>query len=184
MLRRAGGAGLAPAAQEADELVSRKRRLRADAARRPRPALARRACCARLRAMAAGRMRLSGERTRRNARPVRRRWPVALAILALLLQTLAPLAIAPPRGQPVHYAHSHHGENDPAAEGRAGSAPGDSTACPVCQALQAGGTGIAASAVVLVAADDLAQPVPAPRAEAPVAELPSDHRARAPPIAA
>jgi hypothetical protein len=120
---------------------------------------------------------------RRNRRAVRLpRWHVALAVLALLLQAIAPLAIAPPRGQPVHFAHSHHGEDGPANGHHAGGAPSDNGACPVCQALQAGGAGLAAPALVFAAVGEVVPAPSLPRADAPVAALPSDHRARAPPI--
>ena len=108
-----------------------------------------------------------------------------LAVFAVLLQAAAPLAIAPPRGQAVHFAHSHHGE-DRSRTGSSHTNPTqpDGGSCPVCQALQAAGAGIAAPAIVLAEADLAAPPEPARRADAPAAEPPSSHRARAPPIRA
>lgn len=111
------------------------------------------------------------------------RWPVAPAVLALLLQSLAPLVILPPYGQPVHYAHSH-GDADSAGGSRAAGGPDDLSACPVCHALQVAGAGIAAPPVVLLAGSAALLDALAPRADAPATELPSANRARAPPIRA
>jgi hypothetical protein len=109
----------------------------------------------------------------------RRLYAAAFAVFALLLQSLAPLAILPPRGQAVHFAHAHYG-----GHGEHQNAPRPETpSCPVCQALQAGGSSTAAPAFVLAAADFDDAALPLPRAiEAPAAPALPRARARAPPL--
>ena len=104
----------------------------------------------------------------------------AFAVLALLLQSLAPVAILPPRGQAVHFAHNHHGHEEGE---RSGKTRHDAPSCPVCQALQAGGTSIAAPAV-LVAPRDIADaaPILVASIEAPRGPALGRPRARAPPL--
>ena len=134
-------------------------------------------------------------------------WPraiaAAFAVLALLVQSLAPVAIAPPKGQPVHFAHVHHGDADDAAASpaagheRAGhahhGAPAntadqhhpDGAECPVCKALQAAGAGIYAPApTVAVAFAYPRRDKAAPEIAAPLARITNEHRARAPPMTA
>lgn len=113
----------------------------------------------------------------------RRTHRVAAAVFALLLQSLAPLQIMPPRGQAVHFAHGHHGHADRQGGGdRPGAPRQDAPACPVCQALQSGGTSIHAPAPVLALSLVVdATPLPA-EIEAPAVPAPARFRARAPPM--
>ncbi|MGH7004548.1 MAG: DUF2946 family protein, partial [Alphaproteobacteria bacterium] len=109
----------------------------------------------------------------------------ALAILALVLQSLAPAAIAPPRGQPVHFAHVHHAEHADHSGGHAqagdASQPEDD-ACPVCKSLAAAGAGIAAPAAGLAIAEvPVAPRVASYVVQAPRAVVARAHQARAPP---
>jgi hypothetical protein len=56
---------------------------------------------------------MSETRAQRTKATDRRRiLAVAIAVFALLLQSLAPLQILPPAGQAVHFAHQHHGEHN------------------------------------------------------------------------
>jgi len=105
-----------------------------------------------------GRARASADRTGSLA-SAWRRLTVALALLALGVQTLAPVAVAPPAGQPVHFAQAHHGDHHPPSEPGAGPAQPDDSACPVCKALQAAGAGIHAPAPVLALAAQIAPPL-------------------------
>ena len=91
-----------------------------------------------------------------------RRLAVALALLALIVQAVAPIAVAPPAGQPVHSAHAHHGDRQAHHAGAAAPSQPDDGACPVCKALQAAGAGIQAPAPVLAVAAQIALPI-APR---------------------
>ncbi len=120
---------------------------------------------------------MSGARRARSA---------TLALFALLLQSLAPLAIMPPRGQAVHFAHGHPGSHGDRHGG--GDKPGaprqDTPACPVCQALQSGGTSIHAPALLLALSPVVhAVPLPA-QIEAPAVPALARPRARAPPPSA
>jgi hypothetical protein len=112
-----------------------------------------------------------------------RRLGVALALLALIVQAMAPVAVAPPAGQPVHFAHAHHGEHQAHHAGAAQPSQPDDGACPVCKALQAAGAGIHAPAPVLVVAEQVATPL-APRIETQPRRAPAIHGngARAPPL--
>jgi len=132
-------------------------------------------------------------------------WPrgiaTAFAILALFIQSVAPVAIAPPKGQPVHFAHVHHDHavNQRADRGHPGpdhAAHGalantadqhhpEGAECPVCKALQAAGTGITAMAPS-IAADVAYSARAASKGEraAPLVRFASEHRARAPPVTA
>jgi hypothetical protein len=109
----------------------------------------------------------------------RRLFAAAFAVFALLLQSLAPVAILPPRGQAVHFAYAHtggHGEHHQ-------HAPRPETpSCPICQALQSGGNSIPAPTLVLTVVDFDYAPLPLPRAiEAPDSPALPHARARAPP---
>jgi hypothetical protein len=128
----------------------------------------------------------------RHARPrrvgkidARRILGAALAVFALLLQSLAPLEILPPPGQAVHFAqahqpHSHHKGGDHSGKPRP-----DTPACPVCKSLQAGGHSIAAPLVELTAALFICVAPLAPASiEAPAAPVVTQARARAPPLGA
>lgn len=120
----------------------------------------------------------------------------ALAVLALLTQVLAPVAIAPPKGQPVHFGHVHnahavhaHAAGEHAAHGVPENAADqhhpDGAECPVCKALQAAGTGIATIAPsVTVAFAYQRQTISASVRAAPLAHVAKEHRARAPPMTA
>jgi hypothetical protein len=125
---------------------------------------------------------MSHARSRRIASLKRRRiLGAALAVFALLLQSLAPLEIMPPPGQAVHFAHQQHGHH------KSGDHPGkprpDAPACPVCQALQSGGHSIAAPLYALTAVIFVYAVPPAPAAiEAPAAPVLPQARARAPPM--
>src|ERR1051325_983877 len=59
-------------------------------------------------------------RLRRDSKARRRAHVLAaaFAVLALLLQSLAPVAILPPRGQAVHFAHNHHGHEEGERSGK------------------------------------------------------------------
>jgi len=109
----------------------------------------------------------------------RRAFAAAFAVFALLLQSLAPLAILPPRGQAMHFAHAHHGGHGEHQHAPRPEAP----PCPVCQALQAGGNAVAAPAFVLTLAPVDFAALPLPREiEAPAAPALPRARARAPPM--
>jgi hypothetical protein len=116
-------------------------------------------------------------RSRRTAR--RRIWAVGLALLAMLLQLGAPIAVAPPPGQPVHFAHSHDEHGTDAGDQRA---PQEAPACPICLAMQAGSAAL--TAPFLATGPCLGAPH-APTAEARLeprsAHFDRAHRARAPP---
>ena len=110
---------------------------------------------------------------------------IALAVFALMLQSLAPVVIAPPRGQPVHFAHTHQAEpadhGAHAAHSQAPAQPED-FACPVCKSLAAAGFGIAALPPALgIAQTAIAAPGVMPEAAAPCRLAANAHRARAPP---
>lgn len=112
----------------------------------------------------------------------RRVFTVAFAVFALLLQSLAPLEIMPPPGQAVHFAHAHHEHRASKNSGEHSPRP-DTPSCPVCQALQAGGTSIAAAAILLAVVDFVYAEAPPPRRiEAPAAPTLPRARARAPPL--
>lgn len=106
----------------------------------------------------------------------------AFAVFALLLQTVAPLSIMPPRGQAVHFAHAHHGHADHHAGHHADAPPDETPSCPVCYALLAGGQSLAASAPVLAETAFVYAPPPPPaEIVAPAAPPLTRARARAPP---
>ena len=125
---------------------------------------------------------------RARSRPVgridaRRLLAAALAVFALLLQSLAPLEIMPPPGQAVHFAHTHQQHNHHQGGKNTGKPRPDAPACPVCQAMQAGGHSIAAPLVALTAAIFVyAAPPPLRAIEAPAAPVLTQARARAPPM--
>ena len=123
----------------------------------------------------------------------RRVFAAAIAVFALLLQAAAPVAIMPPAGQAVHFAHNHHGSHaehqhhgSPRHEAPRPDAPRqEAPACPVCHALQAGGNSIAACAVVAAPVLVVYTPPPVPptpevRLAPPIARP----QARAPPLSA
>jgi hypothetical protein len=124
------------------------------------------------------------QRTRVNGR---RCFAAAFAVFALLLQALAPIAIMPPAGQAVHFAHSHgsHGEHERHGSPRHDAPRQEAPACPVCHALQSGGNSIAACAVfaapILVV---YALPPLPPAPEARAASTIARPQARAPPLSA
>jgi hypothetical protein len=104
----------------------------------------------------------------------------AFAVCALLLQTLAPVAISPPRGQAVHFAHTHHG--GPGEHHRHAPPRPEMPSCPVCQALQSGGNSIPAPTLVpVVVYFDYVAPQLPRTIEAPAAPALPQARARAPP---
>jgi hypothetical protein len=113
----------------------------------------------------------------------RRIFAVALALFALALQSLAPLQIAPPRGDIVHFAHSHRAPHGDAK--KSGAPHQDTHSCPVCHALQAAGSAIeAAYPLTPIVGFAPAAGVPLVHAE-PFRQRPlSAHRARAPPAIA
>ncbi len=106
------------------------------------------------------------------------------AVFALLLQTLAPVAIMPPRGQAVHFAHVHHADHAGQHAGHhADAEPAETPWCPVCYALLAGGQSLSASAPVLaVSVFAYAPPPPPSTVAAPAAPPVPRARARAPPL--
>ena len=138
---------------------------------------------------------------RRKARAWTRAVATAIAVLALLVQSLAPVAIAPPKGQPVHFAHVHQantaaapalGRHEHAGHAHHGAPANtadqhhpDGAECPVCKALQAAGAGIAApTPSIAVAFTYPKRAVAAIEAGAPLARITNEHRARAPPMTA
>jgi hypothetical protein len=105
----------------------------------------------------------------------------AFAVFALLVQTIAPLSVMPPRGQAVHFAHAHQGHADHHAD----APPSETPSCPVCYALLAGGQSLEASGPALASAVFAYAPAPPPVAiEAPAPPPLPRARARAPPPAA
>jgi hypothetical protein len=114
-----------------------------------------------------------------DRRPIR---AAAFAVFALLLQSLAPLQILPPSGQAVHFGHAHHGDR-PGGNDRPGAPRQEAPACPVCQALQAGGNSIHAPAsfAAPVRVVYAALPLPAMPEARPAPTLARPH-ARPPPV--
>ena len=129
---------------------------------------------------------MSETRAQRTKATDRRRiLAVAIAVFALLLQSLAPLQILPPAGQAVHFAHQHHGEHHGRHGGNDRAPRQEAPACPVYQALQAGGSSIHAPAVFAAPVRIVYAALPLPALpEARSAPTLSRPHARAPPMSA